>query len=259
MNKYLRAVGLVAILCFSFYYTEQIAHFMQSKDPIYESILASKTEYEKPFINAIVEDSYIIPGISGKVVNVEKSFRNMKNLGYFRESLFVFDEVKPEISLEENLDKIITSGNANKQEVSIIFEEASYIPYFEEMGVNYAFLTTKDFLEEHLEYGLRINHDFSNYDVVEKNLKLKKENTPFCFVTSSNEDFCKKKKKILIQETMKIDRSNFSSQYHTVRAGSILYLQNNLSTTNLNLLLNQIYFKGYQIVSLEELISESRN
>lgn len=259
MNRYLRVFGLVALLCFSFYYTEQIAHFMRSKDPIYESIMVFREDHELPSFNAEIIDDYIIPGLSGKTVNVEKSFRNMKNLGYFTESLFVFDELKPEISLENNLDKIISQGNPSKQAVSLLIESESHRLYLEEMGVFYALLTTKDNMNKVLTNGIKINHDFGNYDTVLKELKLKKEDTPYCLVTNKDEEFCRKKKKVLIQETLRLDRSNFSKLYNAVSSGAILSISDNLSLSNLQLLLNQIYFKGYKIVSLDELLSESRN
>ena len=76
MNKYIRAFGILSILCFSFYYTEKIALFMQQKDPIYETIETVKKDYETSSVNGIIYDEYIIPGIIGKEVNVMESFQN---------------------------------------------------------------------------------------------------------------------------------------------------------------------------------------
>ena len=52
MNKYLRIAGILSVLCFSFYFTEQAALFMRSQDPLYESIVAVKEEYKEESINA---------------------------------------------------------------------------------------------------------------------------------------------------------------------------------------------------------------
>ena len=111
MNKYLRVFGLISLLCFSFYYTNKIASFIKSKDPIYESIMMSKEDYEIKFLDAIIEDDVIIPGLMGKEINVEKSFHNMKNYGYFSTNELVFDETKPNVSLENNLYKKIENSS----------------------------------------------------------------------------------------------------------------------------------------------------
>ncbi len=259
MNKSLRIFGLISLLCFSFYYTNKIATFMQRKDPIYESILLNKEDYEILSVNAIIKDNAIIPGLYGKMVNVEKSFHNMKNYGYFSLNELVFDEIKPEISLENHLDKKINKGNPKKQAIYLILEDETHIPLLEELGISYALLTTLNTSNTHLSYGIKINNDYENYEELEKKLKLKKENNRFCFVSNKQEEFCKKKKKIMIEETQSVNKSNFTNIYHNLSSGSILFIQNSLSSTNIKLLINQIYFKGYSILSLEDLVSETRS
>lgn len=259
MNKYLRVFGLISLLCFSFYYTNKIASFIKSKDPIYESIMMSKEDYEIKFLDAIIEDDVIIPGLMGKEINVEKSFHNMKNYGYFSTNELVFDETKPNVSLENNLDKKIVKGNSYKQGISFILEDDTFIPFLEELGVSYAVLVTKSDADIHLEYGTKINYDYQNYDEVEKQLKLKNENNNLCFVSKNHEEFCKKKKKVMIGETVSLNKSNFINNYSKISSGYIVFLQNTLSLTNLKFLMNQMYFKGYSILSLEDLISESRS
>ena len=78
MNKYLRIVGILSVLCFSFYFTEQAALFMRQQDPLYESILAVEEEYKEASIDAVIDDVYIIRGYSGIEFNVDKSSQNMK-------------------------------------------------------------------------------------------------------------------------------------------------------------------------------------
>ena len=198
MKKYLRAFGLVSILCFTFYYTEQIAKFMRNKDPIYESIEEYAMDYQIDSVNATIFGNTIIPGLTGKKVNLEKSFRNMKNNGYFNELDFVFEEIKPSISLEENKDKIIKKGNKEKQAISLILEDSTYTSYLDQMGISYAILTTKDTKEITYTHGIKINNDRNSYEEVEKFLKSQKENNNICYA-SNQEEFCKEKKKLLIK------------------------------------------------------------
>ncbi len=258
MNKYLRIFGLIFLLCFSFYYTEKLAQFMRSKDPIYESILASMDDYKTLSVNAIIKDNTIIPGLSGEVVNVEKSFENMKNLGYFTEKGFVFDEVLPSVSLKENLDKMVVQGSRYKNGVSFITSDESISSFLEEMAVPYAFLVDKNTVHKILNYATKINNDGKNYKEVDNIMKNKKWNYDFCYVPSLTESVCKEKKKIMIQETIRFRPSNFASNYHSISSGSILYLEN-LEVPMIKILLNQIYFQGFQVYPLQDLLSESRS
>ena len=257
MNKYIRAFGILSILCFSFYYTEKIALFMQKKDPIYETIMTLKSEYETNSLNAYIYDNYIIPGVVGKEVNVEESFRNMKYDGAFQEEDLVFNEILPEISLQNNKDKIIEQGNKVHQAVALITQDEQLITYLEEMGVSYAVLTTQDTVNTHREHGIKVNYDISNYQNVEKILKENKENNDLCYISPNHEEFCKSTGKKLIKETISLSKSNFPRKYSQIASGSIIYLENNLGLQYLKLLLEQIRYKGLEVITLTELVSES--
>ncbi len=257
MNKYLKVFGILSLLCFSFYYTEEIASFMRSKDPIYESIKAIEREYQVDFVNAEIQGATIIPGLCGQVINLDKSFNNMKSYGFFRESDLVFDEVKPEVSLEQNKDKIIEKGNPKKQAVTIVTKEEEVIAYLEQMGVSYNVLVTEDNVENIYKNGTKINNDTQNYDEVEKKLKLKKEKNDFCF-TQSDTSFCQTKKKKMFKSTVTLNRSNFLTNYNKITSGSIIFIEANIGTSNLNRLIESIAFRGLSITSLTELLSESR-
>ena len=257
MNKYLRAFGLVTILCFTFYYTEHIAKFMRSKDPIYETIEEFAKDYQINSVNAIINGDMIIPGLVGREVNLEKSFRNMKNNGYFNEADFVYEEIKPIISLEENKDKIIQQGNSEKHAVSFILENAIHSDYFEQMKIFYAILTTKENKNFNYLYGTKINIDKNNYEETEKYLKSKKENNNLCYVSNS-EELCQQNGKLRIKETYVLNNSNFLKKYRFVESGDIIFLSKNLSLSHLQILMQQIYFKGYDILPINTLISEAR-
>ena len=119
IKKYFKYLGLIGICILSFYYTEQVALYVKNKNPIMQSIKNVSKSYSTESINcSIIEDTYIIPGYNGKYVNLDKSFYNMVTTEY-NEELLVFNQVKPNISLEDNKDKIIIRGNHNKQAVSL--------------------------------------------------------------------------------------------------------------------------------------------
>ena len=85
------------------------------------SIKENMDNYKEKSIDAIITDDTIIPGISGKKVNINKSYKNMKEYGSYNEGLYVYDYIKPNISLSDNKDKIINNINSKKRMVSLIF------------------------------------------------------------------------------------------------------------------------------------------
>lgn len=257
MNNSLKIFGAISLLCFSFYYTNQFALLMQQKDPIYQTILTKKEENVFQSVDALVEGDYITPGLNGKMVNVEKSFRKMKNMGSYLENYLVYDEIPPTITQNDYKDKIIKKGNPNKNSVAIIFEENNeLVEYFEEMGMDYTILVNKE------NYGLnflgeKINNDYSNYADVEKLLSKNNENHNLCLVDQSNLEFCQKNKKILVTPSLKINNSNFARLSSSITAGEIIYIKN-LRLDYLKLLIQNIVYHGYTIIPLSALITESR-
>ena len=161
---------------------------MQSKDPLYVSIMTVKDDYHKDAVDAVIENNYIIPGLTGVEVNVDKSFQNMQDYGYFVESDLVFDEITPTVSLSNHRDKIVKKGNALKNSVALIVKEESLITYLEEMGIFYNVLVTTGNVERQYAHGLKINYDFEHYDEIEKSLKNNKESNSLCFVTGGNQE-----------------------------------------------------------------------
>ena len=127
MRKYYQYLGLAIIMVFSFYYTEKIALIVLNKNPLMQSIHEEKDNYEEDFVNALIDGDYIIPGINGLEVNARESFYKMQELDTFNQYYLVFDQIKPEISLQDHKDKIIYQGNSKLKKVSLILSEEGEI------------------------------------------------------------------------------------------------------------------------------------
>ena len=163
MNYKLKALGIIALLCFSFYYTHQFALLMRRKDPIYQSIVLASGDKKTQSIDAVIAGDYIIPGLVGQVVNVDKSFQRMKNLGAFLEPYLVYDNISPVVSYSNNKDKIIRQGNNLKQAVAFILDDDSpLISYFEEVNMNYSVAVDLDSVTN-VYRGELLNVDKDNY------------------------------------------------------------------------------------------------
>lgn len=96
-------------------------HAIKEKDPLYEEIIAKRSDYKIPAQNAIIDRIWKkIPGLNGKAVNIDKSYEKMKEAGVFNEKLLVFDEIKPAVSLNELPPAPIYRGNPNKKMVALM-------------------------------------------------------------------------------------------------------------------------------------------
>ena len=75
--KTFRNIGLIAIVAFSFFYTEKIANLVLENNELYKIIDDVKEDYTVASIDAEVYGDYIIPGLNGLEVNVKDSYFNI--------------------------------------------------------------------------------------------------------------------------------------------------------------------------------------
>ena len=255
MKNFFKGLGILSILVFSFYYTDKIALLVQSKNPVLKEIKMKKSSLEVPSIDATVIDENIIPGVSGSVVNVEKSFLKMKALNKYNEYYLVYDEVTPKVSLENNKDKIIISGNKTKNNISLILEDKSMASYFK--GYHIDVLTTKDTYQKSDTYEL-INNEKEEklYRQVNTLLDKDKINKNICLLNESNRDLCQKSGNYVIKHSLKLTNSNIIDVKNKLENGSIILISANAKLEDLKILLKEIKFKDLEIVYLSKLIEE---
>lgn len=256
MKNIYKYIGLFIIAVFSFYYTDKIVIMVQSNNPIMQEINEAKNTKEVDYVNAIIEDDKIIPGKNGLVINEQKSFSMMKSFGVFNAYYLVYDQKRPEISLEDNKDKIIHSGNLQEKNISLILENnENLINYLESNNIKADVLINKDnYINiKNLEM---INNDFNKYNEVELILNRDDKNNNICYVNENNLDFCKKRSKYLINTELILNDSNVYEIKNSIKNGSIIFIKNNTSIDTLKIVLDHAKFKGLDIVYLSELISE---
>lgn len=246
-------------MLFSFFYTEKIAILMQSKSPIMQNIESVKDNYLVSAVNASIEGNYIVPGIMGRMVNKNKSFVNMKAFGIFNEYYLIFDDVKPDISLEDNKDKIIREGNKEKKGVAFLLEDGNEIikKYLEDNKIKASLLITEDAYEK-INFFEQINNDQTNYKNVESLLNKNNQNKNICYVKKFGKDFCIKEKKYMVEEAFSLGEINLVEAKQNLKNGSIVFIKKNCSLENLKLLLKEIQFKGLNVFYVSELINEKK-
>lgn len=243
-------------MVFSFYYTDKIALMVQNNNPIMKQINEEKNKHEEKSVNAIIKEDKIIPGKNGLTINVEKSFSAMKSFNAFNSYYLIYDQVKPDISLNDNKDKIITNGNLANKNISIILEyNEKNIKYLEKYNIKGDVLIKKaNFLNTNkLEM---INDDFENYNEVEILLNRSKLNNNLCLAKESNKDFCLKRNKYLIDSELVLTNDNVFKIKNDLKNGSIVIVKEDTSLTSLEVIINQAKFRNLNVVYLSKLISE---
>ena len=121
MKKFFEALGMIALICFSFFYTEKTANVVKELDDIMIEIKKNKDSYQVSPIDATIVEDTIIPGLCGKVVDENKSYTKMKRYGSYHPPLLEYKEVLPKISFQKHYDKYIIAGNKEKKMVSLLF------------------------------------------------------------------------------------------------------------------------------------------
>ena len=137
--KYFKLIGIMSLLVFSFYLTDFVTELAINTNPLMQNIKNNSKNYCETSVNATIEQNTIIPGIKGKKVNEIESFLNMKDFGSFNSNYLIYDYIKPDISIEDNKEKIIISGNKNKRQVSILIKDnISIEEYLKQKNIKYS-------------------------------------------------------------------------------------------------------------------------
>ena len=258
LKKILEVIFVIALVLFSFYYTEKAIVILEANDPLMKQIKATKSKNEEKAINAKINDNQLIPGYNGLEVNLEKSFRKMKSYGGYNESLLVFDEVSPTISIEDYYDKYISSGNGLTTNIALVFAiyNSNYnygneiINILKNTNTKATFFIDGIILDNNLEFvnNLLTNNNEvellsydNNYDQVlfegalGKLRAISNINPKYCYATYDNEEIlnlCSKLSMHTIIPTLKLDSNIYINAKGNIRSGSIISIS--LTKNNIN-------------------------
>lgn len=256
MNRYVKYAFFGILVIFSFYFTEKTAILVRNQDPIMQKIKKVSSQYNYESVNATIEDDYIIPGMYGQRIDEIKSLMQMKENNIFNSLFLVSEFVKPEISLEDNADKIIIGGNPRKQAVALIFDKEAYqiYEYLKSLNIQATTLINQGDFNRDIPFEV-INNATDNYNHVENLLDKYKLNKRICLV-NDNQKKCPKNSKYLVKESITLTNSNLIGAKKDLSSGSIIRLDSSLNLENLDHFLNYVNSKNLKIVFLSQLISE---
>ena len=255
-----------------------IGDFIDKPVKTYSSGMYSKLAFA---ITAILEtDITLIDEVLsvGDAKFKEKSYNKMKRLGKFDKSLIVFEEVLPNLSISNNYDNYIISGNDTNR-VSLVFtiKNSSYLEeilailnkknvkatFFIESNM---FENSTDIIKTILTYGHDVELLDNTYEIstIKKYNSIKKtianDTFSYCYTTTKNEELlnnCKKEKMHTIIPTIITGNYPYSDIKNSLNNGAIISFENNQNTVReLSSIINYIGQKGKKITILEKLLEE---
>ena len=281
-NKIFHVIAVILLGIFSFYYTNKVIDFIRESDPIMKTIKKESENYEIDAINATIENNKIIPGVSGKKVDFDSSYQKMKKYGTYNESLTVFENVTPTISVEDYYDKYISQGSGIRNDVSLVFtvrqndDISPIIDVLNQANTKATFFIDGLFLENNNQivsslsnYGheleiLSYNNRYEElYFSSSLNLlnRLTNVKPKYCYAKYDSKEvleLCKKLQLHTVIPTIKTGNYPYSDVKKKLSKGSIISFDINSSTQiELSTIIQYIRQKGYTINTLDFLLSEA--
>lgn len=261
MKKLFSYIGFATLISLSIIISKQTTIVVKNIDTIMTEIKTNQVKYEKEPEDAKIIGNTIIPGLKGKIINIEKTYEQMKKIGRFNEKYIIYEEIEPNISIQKNLDKYIISGNKTKNAISIIIE----IKNKEELNQ----------LKEMIEIAKKNNTPITIYinpQIQEEKINIEEENKNIQIIDSTstyniqddinkidkNRHNLKSQRKYTVIPNIIIKKSLLKETKKQITAGSIIKIPINDNTKKeFELTIKYIKTKGYTIEKLDKHLSEN--
>lgn len=272
MKKFFELFGLFSLACFSFFITEKTTTVFENVDNIMLQIKENSSKFNIDSIDAIIDDNTIIPGIYGRDVDIKKSYKKMKKYGLYNENMYVYKSIKPNISLSNNTDKYIISGNKKYRNISLIFKVnndiSSIINILNNNDIKANFFIDSNWFEENNDLVIDlINNNYiignigsrdSSFGWMDTIIKsLTKQKQGYCYYTDKdNDSYCISYKNYLIKP-IEINNNLLQEVKNNLNNGVMLSFNiDNKLINELDTIIKFIKSKGYNIVNIETLLNE---
>ena len=275
MNNKIKLLLGVLLALFSFYYTAKSIDLVKRIDPIMERIEKNQDKFNISPIDARIVDDTIIPGLKGKKVNINLTYNKMKEYGTYNESLTILKDISPKVSIKNNYDKYIISGNKKKRSVSIIFyiddidKYRLITNYIDLEHINSTLFIDSDLIESISEndlskYHIELNYKEINNVYVSSNTSyienITNKKNSYCITRNRNKrllNICNKYKYHTIIPSIILDNNPTITIKKELSNGSIILVDiTNEIKKELDYIIYYIKSKGYDVISLNDLLKE---
>lgn len=268
MKKIFNAIGLIGLVIISFVYTEKTVMVVREYDEI---MIKIKEQNSIPKIEGIIDKDTIIPGILEKKININESYRKMKQNGFYDEKLLVYEKIDNNTSLKNNYDKYIISGNKTKNMVSLIFvlegntDISKIKQIIDDNEIKVTFAINNIWLNKNNDLLLKLSNEGNNIIARDNNKHINSviedvlNQKNYCYTSEKNEKILKncsnKKTNTILSEI--IDNNHLYETKKILESGSIIsYKVSNNLEQNLELIIKYIKNKGFAITNIIEHLEE---
>ena len=273
MKKIIKIIIISLFTIFSFYYTDKVIEFSKRQDPIMEKIKSFDKDISP--VNAILSEKTMLVGQSGTKVDVNNSYEQMKKINDYNEKLLEFTSIKPSITMKDNLDKLIIGTNTKDKKISIVFNLEilnnlkEIVDIIKSQNVEVTLFldgkliegnNLKSIISDNIRLGLYgYNNKYNEMSIryMQNIIKTNYSYSNYCLY--KNESFLRSciNQKINTVKPIEINNNLFTNLTKNKENGLIYLIKptdNNIKELNSTLI--YLKQKGYDILSLDDLLSE---
>ena len=264
MRNFFKYIGIFSLMCFSFYYTKEVAEFFKKDDVVMKEIENFASSHDKECIEGYITEEGVVLGITGLTVDKDLSYSNMQGTS-FDSSLIKYKEVPCVTSLDNNKNNYIIGGNPSKNSVSLIINVTNgksvedILTILKNKNTKLSFLVDYKYIENNKDIIKKIidnNHDLLYKGNSEQELKqyLKSINKKiFCVYTNDDNilNYCSHNNLNTIKTNKIYNKNYLANIKNNLSKGSIIILDENINLKNeLGVIINYIKSRGIEIKTI---------
>ena len=273
LKKIFKISAVLLLVGFSFFYTEKVTFIARNSDPIMRAIKKEESNKKVSNVNPVINKDEYIMGINGCEIDVDKSYSKMRSVGEFKEELIVMKETSNDKDLT---DKYVIGGNNKEKKVSLIFIvnkdiDSNLTNYINDKNIKVNYFIDGKYLEENMItvkflsensniYYLGENEEYSDENMLYHNnlISMNGSNEPkYCFTSDKDNNtlkLCNDYDMVTIKSD--IIKDNIYKRIKDKLNNGVIFAIDSDNIDEIKVSINYILSKGYNIISLEDLLSE---
>jgi len=273
LKKIFKISAVLLLVGFSFFYTEKVTLIARNSDPIMRAIKKEESNKKVSNVNPVINNDEYIMGINGCEIDVDKSYSKMRSVGEFKEELIVMKETSNDKDLT---DKYVIGGNNKEKKVSLIFIvnkdiDSNLTNYINDKNLKVNYFIDGKYLEENMItvkflsensniYYLGENEEYSDENMLYHNnlISMNGSNEPkYCFTSDKDNNtlkLCNDYDMVTIKSD--IIKDNIYKRVKDKLNNGVIFAIDSDNIDEIKVSINYILSKGYNIISLEDLLSE---
>lgn len=273
LKKIFKISAVLLLVGFSFFYTEKVTMIARNSDPIMRAIKKEENNKKVSNVNTVINKDEYIMGINGCEIDVDKSYSKMRSVGEFKEELIVMKETSNDKDLT---DKYVIGGNNKEKNVSLIFIvnkdiDSKLTDYINDKNIKVNYFIDGKYLEENMItvkflsensniYYLGENEEYSDENMLYHNnlISMNGSNEPkYCFTSDKDNNtlkLCNDYDMVTIKSD--IIKDNIYKRIKDKLNNGVIFAIDSDNIDEIKVSINYILSKGYNIISLEDLLSE---